>query len=159
LVYARQVLHHSKILTQFCQEVARVLRPRGRFIAVREHVISKSEDLDEFLLSHPLQKFHGGENAFMLDEYVSAIEQSGLRIVKILGPFDSVINYYPMHYNEWRRRCIESLVQRIGRRPAILLASPKHFVGRALLRHLSARLSALTTTPGRIYSFVAEKPS
>ena len=73
LVYARQVLHHSKTLTQFCQEVARVLRPRGRFIAVREHVISKPEDLDEFLSSHPLQKFHGGENAFMLDEYITAI--------------------------------------------------------------------------------------
>lgn len=158
LVYARQVLHHSKSLALFCQEVARVIKPKGWFIATREHVISKPEDLSEFLSSHPFNRFHGGENAFILDEYVSAIENSGLRILRILGSFDTVINYFPMDYNEWRRKCIEPLVQQIGYKSAVILTSQRHFMGRFLLRRLSARLSSSTNTPGRMYSFVAEKP-
>jgi SAM-dependent methyltransferase len=159
LVYARQVLHHSKNLHLFCQEVARVIKPQGHFIATREHVISKPEDLGEFFSTHPFHRLHGQENAFMLDEYVSAIERSGLQLLQVLGPFDTVINYYPMDYREWRKACIQPLTQRIGYIPAILLASRRHLVGRYLLQQLAMRLSASSDTPGRMYSFVAAKPA
>jgi hypothetical protein len=45
-----------------CKEIARVLRPSGRFIAVRDHVISKPEDLPKFLDTHPLHNLYGGEH-------------------------------------------------------------------------------------------------
>lgn len=159
LVYTRQVLHHSKNLSLFCREVARVIKPRGRFIATREHVISKPEDLKDFLSSHPFHQLHGKENAFMLDEYVSALEKSGLRVLRILGPFDTVINYYPMSDYEWYETCIRPLARRIGYIPAILLTNRQNFVGRFLLRQLAKRLSASINTAGRMYSFVAEKPA
>ena len=40
LVYARQMLHHADDLRALCKEVSRVLKPRGLFIATREHVIA-----------------------------------------------------------------------------------------------------------------------
>ena len=40
LVYARAVLHHVRDLGRACAEMFRVLRPGGRLIATREHVVS-----------------------------------------------------------------------------------------------------------------------
>ena len=48
LVYGRQVLHHARDLHQLCREAARVLKPGGTFVATREHVISRAEDLRIF---------------------------------------------------------------------------------------------------------------
>ncbi|MDD1465621.1 class I SAM-dependent methyltransferase, partial [Dolichospermum sp. ST_sed5] len=45
IVYGRAVLHHAQNLKQLCQEAARVLKPGGYFIATREHIISRKEDL------------------------------------------------------------------------------------------------------------------
>lgn len=59
-VFARQVLHHARNLEMLCREVSRVLKPHGIFIATREHVISKPEDLARFLKKHPLHQFYGG---------------------------------------------------------------------------------------------------
>ncbi len=39
LVYCRQVLHHIEDLPRTMAECARVLRPGGLFLAVREHVV------------------------------------------------------------------------------------------------------------------------
>ena len=158
LVYGRQVLHHAQDLPQLCRETARVLRPGGRFVAVREHVISRKEDLDVFLANHPLHKYYGGENAYMLEEYVSAISASGLRLQKIVGPFDSVINYFPMTYDAWRVEVSQPLARRIGPFLTQLLTTPKHGLGQWLLAKLAHRLSEKIDTPGRLYSFVAVKP-
>ena len=54
LVFARQVLHHAQDLQQLCNEIYRVLKPGGIFIAVRDHVISSERDLPKFLSLHPL---------------------------------------------------------------------------------------------------------
>jgi SAM-dependent methyltransferase len=157
LVYGRQVLHHARDLAALCREAARVLKPGGRFVATREHVISQPSDLQIFLDSHPLQRFYGGENAFLLSDYTSAIRQSGLRLVSVLGPFDSVINYFPMSRQLWRDICLRPLVYRVGRRATFVLASEKHPLGRWLVNRLAHRLSQQDRTPGRLYSFVAEK--
>ena len=53
VVYGRAILHHARDLKKLCQEAARVLRRGGVFIVTREHVISKNEDLQLFLDSHP----------------------------------------------------------------------------------------------------------
>ena len=69
LVHGRQVLHHAKNLDLLCREVFRVLKPHGRFVATREHVVGSPADLQTFLDSHPLHWLYGGESAYSLREY------------------------------------------------------------------------------------------
>jgi SAM-dependent methyltransferase len=95
LVHVRQALHHSRDLRQLCREISRVLTPNGRMIATREHVLSRKEDLDAFKKSHPLDHLYGGENAFLLKEYLNAIGDAGIRLTKVLNPLESEINVYP----------------------------------------------------------------
>src|SRR5262245_9884047 len=73
VVFARAVLHHTSDLDRACAEMYRVLRRGGIFVAVREHVISRETDLQEFLDDHPLHRLYGGENAFLLDRYLGAL--------------------------------------------------------------------------------------
>ena len=39
IIFSRAVLHHMSDLKLACREISRVLRPGGRFLAIREHVI------------------------------------------------------------------------------------------------------------------------
>jgi SAM-dependent methyltransferase len=158
LVHGRQVLHHAKNLDSLCREVYRVLKPHGRFVATREHVIGSPADLQAFLDSHPLHWLYGGESAYPLREYVSAIAGSGLRLFRTLGPYDSPINYAPMTHDEWVTTCSRPLTRIIGAKATRLLASNGHVAGRCLLKVLSALRTRLSNTPGRLYSFIAEKP-
>lgn len=154
LVLARQVLHHARDLPQLCRELARVVRPGGRVLAVREHVISKPADLPKFLAAHPLHHLYGGEHAYLLEEYRGALEGAGLRIERELQPLRSPINYAP-HTRETLR---EELVRRAGRVPGAapvlrgLLASERAFDA------LLGLLSRVDRRPGRLYSFVCAKP-
>jgi SAM-dependent methyltransferase len=144
LVHCRQGLHHARDLPAMCREIARVLRPGGMFIATREHVISRREDLGAFLASHPLHHLYGGENAFLLSDYTQAIEDAGLQLRQILNPFASEINIFPMSYRELR--------QAIARQYRCPWPS---LIPDAALRWLGAR----SQSPGRLYSFAAIKPA
>lgn len=157
LVYGRQVLHHARNLNSLCKEVARVLRPGGLFIATREHVISKPKDLELFLSMHPLHRLYGGENAYLLSQYDSAIAKSGLTILNRLGPLESAINYFPLTYDEWRNMVSAPLALRVGYSPAQAIMNPQGLLGRCLLNLTATLLSSLSDTPGRLYSFVAQK--
>ena len=157
LVYGRQVLHHAQDLPQLCREVARILKPGGCFVATREHVISQREDLQKFLDNHALHKYYGGENAYLLDEYVGAIERGGLHLTACFGPFDNPINYFPMTYAEWRTLCARPISKRLGSTIAALLTSDQHPPGRWLTMQLAHRLTRKSKSPGRLYSFVAHK--
>ena len=141
LVYGRQVLHHAHDLKRLCSEAARVLKPGGIFIATREHVISRVEDLPVFLVAHPLHKMYGGEHAYLLDEYLEAISSGGLVLTKVLNPYQSDINLFPGTIKDLKK----SLAGRF-RCPAIPIPD-------VLLTMLGARSNA----PGRLYSFVACK--
>lgn len=141
VVHARQVLHHARDLHQLCREVGRVLKKGGMFIATREHVISRSKDIDAFLESHPLHKLYGGENAYMLREYIAAITDGGLKISKVLNSYESDINLYPDTVSEYRKR--------IGKK----IGLPVSLVTSALLK-LRGRFDQ---TPGRLYTFVGHK--
>ena len=158
VVYGRQILHHAADLPALCREVFRVLKPRGRFIATREHVISRLEDLPVFLENHPLHKYYGGERAYLLREYRKAIVSAGFRLTAELGPFDSAVNYFPMTREEWRAACRRSIPRWAGGRFAGRLATDRHALGRWLLGRLAALASAAADAPGRLYSFVADKP-
>ena len=155
LVFARAVLHHTADLAAACAEFRRVLRPGGRLVAVREHVISRPADLGAFLARHPLHALYGGEHAFMLDEYLAALRAAGLQVREVIGPLDSPINLAPHTPASFRHELASRVLRRV---PALvplasrLLGAPLVWPAvRALLRRVDHR-------PGRLYSFVADKP-
>ena len=156
LVYGRAVLHHARDLQRLCREVARVLKPGGRLVATREHVISRAADLPAFLAAHPLHRLYGGENAYLLAQYTAALRSSGLRPVSAFGPYDSAINYAPMTNDEWRASCARHLARVLGARAAAAFTNDQSPFGRWLLARLARLRSRLDSTPGRLYSFVAE---
>ncbi len=155
LVFGRAVLHHTRSLHGACSEFFRVLKPGGRLIAIREHVITRSQDLAAFLDSHPLHRHYGGENAFLLREYRDAIRGAGFHLQTLLSPFDSAINLAPSTPS--------SILQQLADRasaghPALrrLLSIASSMPGSwALVRRL---LRMVDNRPGRLYSFVALKP-
>jgi SAM-dependent methyltransferase len=152
IAFARAVLHHTRNLHAACREFFRVLKPGGRLIAVREHVISRKKDLPVFLSRHPLHSLYGGENAFLLAEYTNALLQAGFAIDCVLSPLSSVINYAP-HSEETLKNVIADrlgLAIRGGLRSA--LSRPGVWsVARKTLSWVDRR-------PGRLYSFVCTRP-
>lgn len=155
VVFARAVLHHTHDLQAACREFLRVLKPGGRLVAVREHVISKPEDLPAFFDIHPLHNLYGGENAFMLPQYEAAIRAAGFRLDTVLAPFESAINFAP--YTEASLKA--ELAARLSRgvpglrqlAQALLALPPLWALGRRVLQRVDHR-------PGRLYSFVARRP-
>lgn len=154
VVFARAVLHHTRDLRLACQEFARVLRPGGQLIAIREHVLSRQTDKQAFLDAHPLHKLYGGENAFLLAEYEEALQLAGFRMDHVLTPMASPINFAPYSLQSLQAE----IAQRAGRYcpwpislTQGLLAIPWVWW---LARHV---LSMLDHRPGRLYSFIATK--
>lgn len=142
LVYCRAVLHHARDLNQLCAEAARVLRSGGLMLATREHVISKDQDLDVFLQGHPLHHLYGGENAYRLAEYVSALTAAGLTMRSVLNPLQSDVNLFPDTSFDLKQRWSKKM----------------RLPGPALVPDFALRLvGALRRHPGRLYSFVATK--
>jgi SAM-dependent methyltransferase len=156
VVFARAVLHHTKDLGKACQEFYRVLKPGGVFIAVREHVLSKKEDLPVFLDAHPLHNLYGGENAFLLSEYQSAISQSGFLLSTTLSPLESSINYSPYTLRSLQAEISQQIGGRIPLGASLLKSlfaiPPIWFLTQKLLTSVDNR-------PGRLYSFIARKPN
>ena len=143
LVYARQALHHARDLRQLCAEIGRVLKSGGTFIATREHVISKPDDLEAFLAKHPLHYLYGGESAYTTSEYRNAIEEGGIRLIQVLNPLESDINLHPE-----TRSSIKAIAAR-----------RLHFPFPTLIPgFLLDFAGSLMNTPGRLYTFVGRKP-
>lgn len=154
IVFARAAMHHTRDLPAACREVFRVLKPGGRLLGLREHVITSRADLPAFLGRHPLHKYYGGENAFLVAEYEAAIRSAGFRQLTTLGPFDSAINLAP--------RTVDSIQTELALRASfglpgvgrllrtVIAAPPIWRATRSVLRRLDNR-------PGRLYSFVATK--
>ena len=159
LVHCRQVLHHARDLAQTCREIFRVLKPGGVMVATREHVISRPADLQQFLDSHPLHHLYGGEHAFLLAQYTDAMKNAGLDIRQQLAPFDSPINYFPMSEQDWVAICTQPLARLIGRGATARLFSREHGLGNFTVPVLARLVNWRNQTPGRLYSFVAERPA
>ncbi len=142
LVHCRQVLHHARDLRLLCREAGRVLQPNGIFIATREHVLSRREDLQAFLESHPLHFLYGGESAYLLEEYTSAIKAAGIELLKVLNPLESDINLFPQ--------------SKIGLKSEFAQHRSLPFpnlIPDWLLTWRGSRLN----NPGRLYSFLGKK--
>ncbi len=142
LVHCRQLLHHARDLQLLCREAGRVLKAGGVFIATREHVLSRKEDLQAFLHGHPLHHLYGGENAYLLEEYTSAISAAGIKIMKVLNPLETDINRFPFSKVEVKASVARRLfIPHAALVPDWLLSMQ----GRAI------------ETPGRLYSFLGRK--
>ena len=153
VVFARAVLHHMQDLETGCRELARVLKPGGLLLAVREHVISRAGDLPVFLQNHPLHRLYGGENAYLLNQYRRALDVAGLRIVQQLGSLESPINYFPQTPETLR----SGLVGRVGLAPGISSVIASILSYEPIFGMTLNILSKIDTRPGRLYSFVCEK--
>lgn len=154
VIFARAVLHHTRDLKGACKEFFRVLKPSGRLVAIREHVISHQEDLDKFFEIHPLHCLYGGENAFLLTQYLSAFSEARFSIENVINPLDSPVNLAP--YTE--RSFKAELAARIGNRLLGVTPILRGFLSlpgiwpivRIVLKRFDHR-------PGRLYSFVLSK--
>ncbi len=153
LVFCRQALHHARDLRTFCREAARVLSPGGRFIAVREHVISRAGDLHRFREEHPLHRLYGGESAYRRSQYLNALRDAGLRVVRVLRSFDSPINYAPLTGS---RICGE-IEHRLRRTPVAAAVVRRVSAGASGRRALLRLASLADRRPGRLHSFVCTK--
>ncbi|QRR03397.1 class I SAM-dependent methyltransferase [Dyadobacter sandarakinus] len=158
VVYVRQAMHHAYELKKFVSECARVLKPGGILLTVRDHVIYNESDKKWFLEMHPLHKFYGGENAFTTDEYKNAMKEAGLQLEKELRFYDSPVNYFPittesvLGFQENRQQFYKStLRKKIG----FLADIP----GAAFLYGLKIGDSIFDekNIPGRMYSYISRK--
>lgn len=153
LVYTRQVLHHASDLPVMAGEAFRVLRPGGFLLATREHVLSRPEHLDLFLQSHLTHGYLGNEHAYTLEAYLEAFAAAGFSIRRALGPRSSAINRFPMSNEAHRRELESALARRVGQVAArwLVRSAP-------LRRAYEARRDRHDSTPGRMYSFLAQRP-
>ena len=155
VVFARAVLHHTRDLSAACEEFLRVLKPGGVFIAVREHVISRPEDLSAFFDLHPLHKLYGGENAFLLKQYLDALSVAGFELERVLFPLESPINYAP-----YTRKSLQTeLARRVGKGAPWLVSGARWMFGLpGVWTLLLPLLGHIDHRPGRLFSFVCRRP-
>lgn len=157
LVYGRQVLHHLASLPRACAEMRRVLKPGGILLATREHVIRRECDRERFLENHMTHRWTGSENAWRLPAYLDAMRQAGLRVVTVLRPLESPINYAPMTEAEWRVECLRPLVRAIGWRRTLALADGRSKLGRRLVAIGALMMIRGTYEPGALFTILAER--
>lgn len=152
IVYTRQVLHHISDLDAVLAECSRILSPGGILLATREHVVRNEQELTVFLQNHPVHALVGGENAHSLQVYVEAISSAGLRIDRVIRPWESVINAYPTVGSdpELREYPRLALQRKYGRLGSVVGSFPP--IGALIRKLLFGRV------PGRMYSFIATKP-
>lgn len=155
VVYARAVLHHVTDLGAACREFFRVLKPSGRLVAIREHVISRQEDLPAFLEIHPLHKLYGGENAYMLHQYKDAIESAGFQMTCVLAPFDSPINFAPHSLDGLKT---EIALRAGARLPGVRSVTTSFLHWESGWNFARYILNKMDSRPGRLYSFIANRP-
>lgn len=154
IVFVRALLHHTNDLQKSCNEFYRVLKPGGMLIALREHVLTKQSDLEAFFNIHPLHKYYGGENAFILKKYKNSMKNAGFKIDKIFKPLENPVNYSPRSKNDLIKE-ISCLINK-----KIFLN--KYFIQKILKTNFGWFLftnfiNYFDNRPGRLYSFVCIK--
>jgi SAM-dependent methyltransferase len=161
VVYVRQAMHHAANLEKFVAECLRVLKPGGRLLTVRDHVIFDKKDKEWFLEMHPLHKFYGGENAYTPEEYKNAFAKAHGIVLKELSYYDSVINYAPETTSDIEtkiKKFRESFKPQLKKRLGLLGSLPGMvslyflFLGNKNKDVLDER-----KVPGRMYTYIVTK--
>lgn len=149
----RAVLHHVKDLDQVAREAHRVLKPGGRFLAIKEHVAETPAELAAFLASHPLHHLYGGEHAYPLGDYVRAFTKAGFLNVRKFGHYSHPVTSAPAITTDALRAQLSSA---LGRKlPAAIARWSAH--RDTTLAIYRSWLTWRCRTPGRLYSFLAVK--
>ncbi len=154
LIFARQALHHASDLDQMCAECFRVLRPGGTLVTLRDHVISRDDDLQAFLDSHPLHNLYGGENALRLTQYQSALRRCGFSTQHVLRSFDSPMNYAPHTKDSLR----DEMARRVDVVPGLRSVAHAMLSQSSIFAATLWLMSRVDTRPGRLVSFVCQRP-
>ncbi len=153
VVYARQAMHHAHDLNGFIAEAARVTKQNGIVLTCRDHVVNDKQQKDEFLKTHPFQKFYHGENAFSEAEYKAAFCKAGLTLIEELGHLDSMINYSPQTKQEITADFKKTLSRKIR-----LKLDSVAFLDNFIFNLFKWKTNNLHNFAGRLYTFVARKP-
>jgi SAM-dependent methyltransferase len=162
MAYARQAMHHAADLDAFVAECARVLKPGGLLMTVRDHVVYDDDDKRRFLDEHPLHALYGGENAFRRDDYRGAMTRAGLEIQDELRYYDSPLNYYPTTAAEVAERSrsgVETRRRALARKVGPVASVPVLF--ELYCRYRDRRTGPVLDerqVPGRLYTYLAVKP-
>ncbi len=143
IVYARQAMHHADHLNNFVKKAYTCLKPGGLFMTARDHVINEGQ-LDEFQKTHSLHKFYQGEVAYTLKEYLSAFRESEFKLKKVFKPYDSPINYYP--------KTTDQLKEKVSK---LTFGQSSEIIFKCAQKYLNYKNRNI---PGRLYSFILEKP-
>lgn len=151
-IHARQVLHHVPDLSTMTREVARVLRRGGLCLTTRDHVADDEQQLNAFRAEHPLHHLYGGEHAYPLEQYLAAFSKAGLRVLQSWGPVESILNFFPGTEQE-RQITIRQIANHSCFRLGRFLSWSNRFQASQLQRH-----TRNDSTPGRIYSFLLQRP-
>lgn len=151
-IHARQVLHHVPDLDAMARELARVVRRGGLCLTTRDHVADDEYQLNAFRSEHPLHHLYGGEHAYPLDQYLTAFARGGLRVLQAWGPIESILNFFPGTEKD-RQVMIRQVANYSYFRMGRLLSWSKRF-----RRWQLRRFTENDSTPGRIYSFLLERP-
>jgi len=161
IVYARQCMHHAYDLDKFVSVASRVTKKNGLFITIRDHVIFNEKDKEWFLENHPLQKYYYGENAFTPSEYKNALKNAGLKLLREIKYYDSVINYFPSSREEIsdmfqirKNKVISHLNTKIG------VLSRLSFLQKMYFKRIGLNKNSVydeRKIPGRMYSYLAIK--
>lgn len=153
-VLCRGVMHHVSDLEQVCREVFRVLRPGGRFLAIKEHAADTPEELAAFLRSHPLHNLYGGEHAFPLATYKRCIRDAGFRRLRVFGHFDHPITSAPAVTSDAIRGMTERALSKVMPHGLAARLARMEPVVRAYRRWMTWK----SRPPGPLYTFLARKP-
>ena len=140
LVFARQAMHHANSLNEFILSANNALLPDGFLFTIRDHVVSNNFQKEIFFKKHPLHKFYGGENAYMLKEYLASFSKNSFDLVKIFKPSSTPINYHP-----WSIDRVKSKLPLILRNIIII---------KIIFSLLKLRMNFQS---GRLYSFILRK--
>ena len=151
-IHARQVLHHATNLELMVRELKRVLQSGGLLLTTRDHIADDEQQLEAFLREHPLHSLYGGEHAYPVAQYIAAFNNAGLRIVGAWGPLQSILNFFPGTERE-RQAVLRQVAGHSYFRFGRLLSWSGQFRDSQV-----ERFTRRDRTPGRIYSFLVNKP-
>jgi len=118
IVTCRIAPHHFDDVRAFCREVARVLKPGGRFVLI-DSSVPEEDDLDKFINEVEWRRDTTHVRAYKISEWRTFIEDAGLT-VDVVEPFQR-----RYEYASWtaRSRMTEDELRDLT---ALILNAPQH---------------------------------